>query len=194
MENCSRKIELLEQDADHFSLYVNWLYTSRISSVQKGVQKGDQDDDNLSINELGDLSDDEWEVLAGAYQLGGFLQDHDFRDATIDAMIQKKEIADNDYYVDLVSDVYAGTSSESPHRKHAVDLAIKIWHQYMFDTLAKREFPAHFIVDVLVAAGCKLRDGVQRLYIADFFANADPCAYHEHTVSNTPCYKKMRHF
>ena len=104
----------------------------------------------------------------------------------------EKMIAKNVHYTGLADDVYAVTSSKSPHRKLAVDLAINVWDRDVFETLAMREFPEEFIVDILVIAGCKLRDEVEELCIPDFFANASPCACHEHTISGTPCYKTKR--
>ncbi|KAF3036987.1 hypothetical protein E8E11_002811 [Didymella keratinophila] len=216
-ESYTSTIEMPDCDTEYIDIYVEWLYSGRMcvtkdpseepsekqSNADKfGDNKNDEkaesndsssdhtSDETAETDEHGIVQDAEWTTLAKCYALGSFLQDTGFRDATIDAIMEKM-VCDDLVYADLAKDAYAVPSTDSPHRKLAIDIAINVWPREMFAIVADRECPPRFQTDLITAMGNLLRDcgraGGQS--VADFFASVKPCQYHEHTMTGTPGYR-----
>ncbi|KAF2102654.1 hypothetical protein NA57DRAFT_27179, partial [Rhizodiscina lignyota] len=96
-------VELPETDVPQFTLYERWLYTSTIYS---------RSEDGLGVSE--------GRLLIESYFLGDMLQDADFKDAVIDAIINVL-IKDKIYATFWGKDIYENTPPESPLRKLTVD-------------------------------------------------------------------------
>ncbi|KAI9666701.1 MAG: hypothetical protein M1821_004637 [Bathelium mastoideum] len=186
----TRTIELPEDDEDTFELYLQWLYSTIIWSAN--IEDGNR--------EKG-ADDTEQTLLARAYTLGDKLQDSDFKDAVLDALMAKlvddEEIYNENYDQDAVhhEDPYGPSLS-----------AIKwVWNYTMPSSPARR-----VIIDYFTWHGCcpPLRSfNAADPTVATFFkdlaihlykrrspegpsplTNKGNCDYHEHGDSK-PCYK-----
>jgi hypothetical protein len=193
-ESATRTVILSEAIPQPFSIYVKWLYSRRFYITESDDIDCEEESDTLESGENG-----ERENLWDCYQLGDFLQDSDFKDAIIDALINKM-VVENCYPLYIAQAVYASSTAASPHRQWVVDCAIKFWSKPELDAVAEDavsesgDYPQEFRTDLFVAMSAHLRTGVKVTLVADFFQNLDTCKYHEHTKKNTPCYKtKHRH-
>lgn len=181
-----RTIKLPDCGVESFRKYAEWLYTGRMCTMS-------QDDDVESLYESGDVEDDEPSTFADCYALGLVLQDTDFRDNLIDAMVEAM-INKNIDNTDLPHCVYSSCSEDSPHRKLAVDLAVYTWDSTNFAQIPSEDYPVEFLSGLLSSVSELLEDGREQLSFAAFFEDTDLCAYHEHTTSKKPCYKVTRGF
>jgi hypothetical protein len=175
-EAATRMVELPDCDPDNFIVYAEWLYTGRMCTIAPG-------DYDLMLGAIKERA-----TLSGCYALGSFLQDSDFRDAVIDALVDMV-VCNNFTYTVPAKVVYDISSSKSPHRKLAVDFVVHCWSTDRFITILYGGHPAEYLTDLVVATGSKLRETVSIQSVQDFFAGVNLCQYHEHTVNNTPCYK-----
>lgn len=179
--------QLLLPDADTaiFRIYVNWLYTGRFN-ITGAYDKSSVTPDNPRA------IDHEWTRWRQCYELANFLQDSDCKDALIDMSIEKMT-SDEEYLEELPNLIYSTTQSQSPSRKFPVDIAINVWAKHIFRATNIVDYPAEFLADVVKEMGGKLRDTpVLEKGVQNFFGTINTCVYHEHTLTNTPCYKVKR--
>jgi hypothetical protein len=175
-----REIALPFADPDAFMVYSKFLYTLLFCVMKQGDRLPQ---DANSANDL------EWNRLAMCYQLGSLLRDVDFKDATIDAMIEKM-IVNNAPLVPLASAIYPFSNPESPHRELARDIFLVMWPRCRLVLLLDNDQPYHFRRDVLTMIGQKLEHGIGAQTIPGYFAGQENgCLYHEHARTNAPCYK-----
>lgn len=172
-------VNLPNVTAETFSIYAKWLYTGRAFLLNST----DDEDEGDDI---------EKRRLQNCYVLANFLQDLDFKDATIDVVIEN--IVDTKVsQQDLAQWIYPNSSEGSPHRTLAVDTFVNVWPR---DTWPECKYslgenvPPQFLFDVLANIGPNLENGIANVASpAEFFKNLDTCKYHEHTRVNQPCYK-----
>ncbi|KZM24652.1 uncharacterized protein EKO05_0007088 [Ascochyta rabiei] len=183
-EKTTRTVRLPDCDSTSFNIYLNWLYTGRVCITQEGDEKEVIDDDVQTI-------DYEWENWVMCFKIGDFLQDSDFKDAMIDAAIEKL-ISENIDYVEIPVGVYTFSQPTSRNRRLAVDLALNVWEEFRFQYVTNRNYPPEFLTDLITAMGGKLRAGSHMTRTNDFLRDIDTCEYHEHTTIGTPCCKTKR--
>ncbi|KAF2279433.1 uncharacterized protein EI97DRAFT_412463 [Westerdykella ornata] len=165
---------LEDDDPDTFLVYLHWLYRGTLP---------------VRIDEPGPLMNSEYLQLAKAYILGDKLQDGDFKDVVIDAMIDKcKSTASDGHRWFPVGPVlrcmYKNTPTSSKARRLLVD--IYVHHgpgHWTSDGAEQDEIPKDFLYEVTMAFMDKRdkneEDPTQR----------PTCAYHEHGPGETRCYK-----
>jgi hypothetical protein len=122
-----------------------------------------------------------WETL---YILGDFLQDTDFGDALIDAMVDWMTVTGKAPVL-LPTFVYSNSKLSSAHRTFAVDIYINPSGHDRFEE--DFGFSREFLCDVLKAIGPKLRTGIKGVAPKVWFKHSDACKYHDH--GDKPCYK-----
>lgn len=116
-EGQERKINLPEDDPQHFAAYVEWLYRSTI------VPKSTASAAEITKEEVAR----EHPYLARLYVLGEKLQDDGFCDSVMTAMIkyfaQRHTKQNVRYYfnISVVRIIYDGTMEDSPARKFLVE-------------------------------------------------------------------------
>jgi hypothetical protein len=180
------EISLPDVDAASFSIYVNWLYTGRFKIINStgGIQQ--------LMSEGSATTDDELTTLRQCFELADFLQDSDYKDALIDIFIEKMSATD-EYLEDLPKFIYPLTHAQSPARKLAVDVAVNMWNEKTYQGVDKAGYPAEFLADVLTKLGSKIRrfDIIYEYGPSIFFEEVG-CEYHEHTLTNSLCYKVKR--
>jgi hypothetical protein len=176
-----REIALPFADTDAFMVYNKFLYNLLFCSMKDGDRRSGE------ANSANDL---EWNRLVMCYQLGSLLRDVEFKDATIDAMIEKM-ISNNAPFVPLASAIYPFSNANSPHRELARDIFLVMWPRFRLACLLDNDQPDQFRRDVLNVIGQKLEHGLGAQTIPGYFADQrDECLYHEHRLTRTPCYKE----
>lgn len=177
------QIVLRSCDADSLRIYVNWLYTGQFKMTDGPAEN------SKAKTEIPAAIDREWTMWAQCYELANFLQDSDCKDALIDMSIEKMT-SDKEYVVELPSLIYLFSRSQSPSRKLAVEIALYIWSQETINGVDQANHPAEFLADV-VKAGLR-RNTSSTEGVRSYFKQMNTCVYHEHTLTNTPCYKVKR--
>ncbi|OCK76077.1 hypothetical protein K432DRAFT_408480 [Lepidopterella palustris CBS 459.81] len=168
-ESSERLVPLPDDHPSTFAVYRTWLYSGLLAT-------------------RGFSSLEEWEILCAAYILGEKLQDSEFKDTVIDAMIEK--INDEpalDFPPETVVEIYENTPPSSHARRLLVDL-------YSFAGKAtwlskeKREFLHE---DFLYALSVQFMKSKEKpVGILAPYQQQNTCAYHEHAARQ--CYKTKK--
>lgn len=181
-EKSTRTITLPEQDPEAFAIYIKWLYSGHFF-----IKEDDNEEEEYGHNDDGIL-DTEWENWSHSYKLGDFLLDEDFKDALIDMAIER--MRDEVHYVDLPSSIYDYSSTGSPHRQLALDVALHAWPNLEFNMVEKRAHPLEFLTDLVRIMGTKIRIGIEKRSTYELLSpDINTCRYHEHTPKGALCYK-----
>ncbi|KAI4910502.1 uncharacterized protein J4E92_010430 [Alternaria infectoria] len=165
-------------EPDLFRTWVKFLYTGR---VFVGGAENLMDNERKHYPELW-----AWE---GLYDLGVYLDDSDFRDALIDAMIDWM-CASCKVPMKFARCVYPLTAESSAHRKLGVDAFVNIGRRVPVANM--KSFPPDFMRDILREIMPNLREGLEWSSAVDWFKDMDSCHYHDH--GDNPCYKTKPRF
>ncbi|KAI6853114.1 hypothetical protein KC323_g9428 [Hortaea werneckii] len=172
-EGQERRISLLDDSAAAVDLYIQWIYNKRIFCRQplEEIEKGQE--------ELG--------VLIDGFIFGEKIQDGDFKDAIIDALIASvSTIGKEDRYWypsgEMVDRAYKGTPPGSPLRRLLIDMHV---HHGCRDWVEDGACP-EFLIDLV-------RD---LLNVCNVSHMSDPttqqvssCPYHHHG-DDFQCYRE----
>jgi hypothetical protein len=179
-------VKLPDHEPEDFGIYAKWLYAGRIFMSKSGdiyktknKQTGETIKNSLEYSRWGRL-----------YMLGDFLQDIDFKDAIVDAMIDLI-ILDNSWPSNLSSKVYPYSTMASPHRKFVVDVFSRSTEKNL-DNMRNNDLPSGFLVDLILAKNSKKDD--KNATNETWLKPKNACDYHEHTMSGFPCYKTKRNY
>ncbi|UKZ78420.1 hypothetical protein TrVFT333_006160 [Trichoderma virens FT-333] len=139
----SGSIALKEEDPEVFEVYLHWLYfeTLPVKNDNPGLE--------------GNI---EYVQLAKAYALGEFLQDVNFKDAVLDAILIKSRSAASDglnwYPVGpAIRHIYEGTPESSAARRLLVDMYT--YHglgEWLTKWANKDDLPKQFLLDLAIEA------------------------------------------
>lgn len=169
----SGSIALDEEDPEIFEIYMHWLYFETLPVR------------NDSPGPEGNI---EYVQLSKAYVLGEFLQDINFKDAVLDAMIVKSssEASDGQMWFpggSVIRYIYEGTPESSAARRLLVDM-----YTYHGDgDWLKEEAndpPKQFLLDLAIAVLTKRSRPFKSLG-----SGKGGCEYHEHQPDPNNCYK-----
>lgn len=175
-EAADRVINLPDDDPDVFRIYLHWLYRG---SIPCGWLKPET------------VSDVHYIHFAKAYVLGDKLQDEDFCDADIDAIIQMASVRGKDgrnFFPgrDAVRHLYDNTLPSSRGRRFLVALYLHHAEKDWFgDDKDRKVFGIEFLCDLAVA----FLDKTAYPDPLEVSAATDPCEYHHHDPSS-PCDRK----
>lgn len=154
-------VRLPEAESDAFELYVNWLYSSQLYT------KGQSDED-------------EYGQLVEAYVLGDWLQDPDYKDAVIDALIDK--IKDDPILpTGLAGTIWAHTAPGSSLRELVTDVYLsddEDWEEKM------KGIGLEALQEIIAA-----RMNSPLLLPPKMPYLVESCTYHEHKKAGKECYK-----
>lgn len=132
-----QRIPLPDDNALVVDLYLQWLYTRRIITRERLVgedkeakeekQCEEEKEDGVEKKEEEGMNGHEFEVLPGAFVFGEKVQDGDFKDAVVDALIHTVAAPDEKgvrWYpiAQSVDRAYTGTPAGSPIRRLLVDM------------------------------------------------------------------------
>lgn len=166
-----RIIRLPEDDPDSFDVYRHWIYSRAICSQGETT-------DLMETNK-------EWYLLADSYILGEKLQDADFKDAVLDAMIEKMEV-EKTFQTRLTLRLYKGTPKGSLIRQFMVDMHVWKAEDSWFAEHYRPHYDCESLFDIAAAF---VKQGIKKTSAEKPPFMKDRCLYHEHTRSGTPCYK-----
>jgi hypothetical protein len=159
-------------------LHVQWVYTRRIVIRKKPVEK--EADREACKN------GHEFDVLIGAFVFGEKVQDGDFKDAVIDALIHTVAVPDEEgscWYPtkQLVGRAYTGTPQGSPIRRLLVEMYTFHGRKDWLDGQKNVDF----LTDL---AECLLRDRREDSRALDSTTpDVSGCQYHHHG-EKSECY------
>lgn len=175
-ESKQRSIHLEDEDADTFELYLHWLYRGTLP---------------VRINEPGLVGNSEYLQMSKAYVLGDKLQDGDFKDVIIDAIIDKcKSIASDGRKWFPVGPVlrciYDNTPTSSEARRLLVDIYVHNGSgDWLSDWVKQDDIPKDFLLDITMAFLNKKEKNEEGPT-----HKSSTCAYHQHGLGETLCYKE----
>ena len=186
-EGQERMTELPEDNDKTFELYVQWLYTGKIWSMESPEKKDGRDDktENAELN-----------FLALAYCLGEKYQDCDFKDGVLDAMkAHLFEIRHSDYDWVMPAETIRVIWNNTPPHSRARRFILDCSTYFEFGCEQKTEFAGldphdfvsgEFFKDLAFAFASSACEDT----IADSpLEGPDGCIYHEHTAAEK-CYKR----
>lgn len=176
-----RVIYLPEHESEHFQIFVNFIYARHIFS-------SDPDEDQSS----GQHEDDkEWERLAQAYALGAYLQAADFKDAIIDAIIDKVCSSSILGLQNMHQIIYPNSPIGSGVRRLLVDIAVSRWPTSFLKSRPSRPEWSDFFQDIAVELHARRKP--QSIFSAEDqdLYKKNSCLYHEHinTTGVDGCYR-----
>lgn len=163
-----------EEDPAMANLWRLYLYTGKVFSHDEAV---DQDDPDLGNDTH---ADGEWTKLAHAYFFGRKVQDENFANACVTALIEKVQATER-FPTGIASEVYTYTSQGDKLRELIVDLHVWMGESTCLqapheDADAPMEFHQHARREARRAGGA-----VYKCVVYPW--ETDPCAYHEHSVT-----------
>lgn len=167
-------LTLKEEDPEVFEIYLHWLYCESLP-----VQN-----DNPGFE-----GNTEYVQLAKAYVLGEMLQDVNFKDAVLDAILIKSRTRASDGQTwfpvgPAIRYIYDGTPESSAARRLLVDLYTYNAHaDWLTQWANKDELPKEFLFDLAVATL-----GKRPCPPASLAQKAGACEYHEHAPDPNSCY------
>ncbi|KAM0244828.1 hypothetical protein ACHAQJ_010712 [Trichoderma viride] len=167
----SGSVTLKEEDPEVFEVYLHWLYCETLP-----VQ-------NDSPGQEGNI---EYEQLAKAYALGEMLQDVNFKDAVLDAIMIKSRSKASDgrcwYPIGpAIRYIYEGTPESSAARRLLVDMyTYQGRGEWLTEWVNKDDLPKEFLLDLAIAALNKRPQPLAH--------KKGSCEYHEHLPDPNSCY------
>lgn len=188
-EKEQRIVKLPDVKPETFSVYAKWLYTRRFFVMTDNDNLKDTDDDSTekSKNQI-ETYETELARIFDVYSMGDYLQDSDFKDATIDVIINGM-VQMKCYPLNFHGYIYPFSSKQSSHRSLAVELVLHVWAPSSLKYLRGENVPREFLADLAVAMGEKLRDAPKKMTPKEFFESKGACYFHDHSRMNTQCYK-----
>lgn len=170
-----RLVSLPEHEPDAFRLYLGWLYQKKIFVASVSLEK------KLECVILRGL-------LCHGYLLGVYIQDDDFQDAMMDAIIHITVSAGYFFASDLKS-LYTCTLDPSPIRRFMIDTIIYASGDTIVqvqDRIRTTDLGEEALRDIICAQMDLKASDTSSWLQAPFFK--DTCHYHVHGAEK-PCYK-----
>lgn len=214
-EGQKHRVPLPDDEASVVDLYLQWLYTRSIVIRERSLQEEREGKDEKegreevkdekeeseerekkeqgqeAEGEKGDKAErknrHEFNVLIGAFIFGEKVQDGDFRDAVIDALIHTAGSPDEKgtYWYPTgrtVDRAYTGTPEGSPIRRLLVDMHAFHGRRHWLDGQRNVDFLADL-------AGYLLRDRSEHSQTLDSTTpDVSGCQYHHHRGEKSVCY------
>ncbi|KAF2175249.1 hypothetical protein K469DRAFT_611324, partial [Zopfia rhizophila CBS 207.26] len=185
-ESKQRLVHLEDDDPDMFQLYLHWLYRGTLP---------------VRIDEPGPVGNSEYLQLAKAYILGDKLQDGDFKDVVIHAIIDKckSKASDGRHWFPvgvILRCVYDNTPESSRARRLLVDIYVhhgsgnwlSDWWQSGKVAYSRfyqpDDIPKDFLHDITIAFLDRRKEKEKRPT-----DNSSTCAYHQHGLEEMLCYR-----
>jgi hypothetical protein len=185
------RIPLPDDNTSVVDLYVQWLYTGRIvireRSVEEKRQEKEEKGEGEGEDQEGCKNGHEVDGLTGAFVFGEKVQDGDFKDAVIDALIHTVAAPDEKgvhWYptAQSVDRAYTGTPEGSPIRRLLVDMYTFHGKKDWLDGQRNVDFLADL-------AGCLLRERSEYSQALDSTTpDVSGCQYHHHDGERGECY------
>lgn len=182
-------------DTDIFEIYMKWLYSGRLcirAIEQVSVEEEDEgQNEDESQDEDDFVPDQEYNVIHDCYALAAKIQDDDFKDSLIDAVMVKLCEGSSCSMI-TPRTIYGHSPKGSAHRQFSVDCSLNFWDSDDRAQVVQSNFPKEFKNDLFLAMSDHLRDALVAANASLYFEALHPCAYHEH--GDDKCYKDEPRF
>lgn len=167
-------INLPDIIVEDFAVYAKFLYTGLLFTKESNVA--------------------ELARCLHLYKVATHLEAMDFRDATVDALIEtvldfRALKGQCRFTASHVMTIYAMTDEGSPLRKLAQNLCLQSKGPQSFEKKRMKDFPVDFQLDLLAAAAPFITSSIKSTDMPDPLDLENSCQYHEHTAFDKPCYK-----
>jgi hypothetical protein len=172
-ESKSRSVRLENEEPEVFQIYLHWLYLNTLP---------------VRIDSAGVAGNAEYLQLAKAYVLGDLLQDGNFKDVVLDAIIEKTKSTASDGLCwfpvgPVIRHIYDNTLESSVARGLLVDLYTNHGHgNWLYELASPEDLPKEFLYDLAIAVLDK-RTPKGTLH------QPDSCKYHQHIADKSVCYR-----
>lgn len=190
-EGASGSVDLPEVDAKAFAVYVKWLYTGHLY-LTGGPDEGLWDLGKYPVP-LRNTEELRW---VDCYRAGDYLQDADFKDALIDAVVQlynRTSYLEKRRMPTYFASVYNWTTTTSPHRNFVVDMCVAGFCTFdLVESFIKSANSSgnykKMVTDLLMAYAKTVIEEKP----TDPWTLEDMCKYHEHAADGGRCYREKR--
>jgi len=162
-------LKLPDDKPENIKVYVAWLYSNRIFTKPEG--------------EVSKESSVEVDGLIDAYVFGDKIQDSDFKDAIIDAIIEVSE-EDGWCYINARK-IWEYTPPGALIRRYMVDTFVWEGSEKWLEKVSY--FNQDFLIELGRALYKRIASPKDYTGVTPFVR--DSCLYHEHTSKGEPCYK-----
>jgi hypothetical protein len=177
-EKQDRTIKLPYCHPSTFNIYAKWLYSGQFCVIEDTEER--ETPLNLSA---------EWVSLKQSYIMADYVLSTDFKDAVIDAIIEKM-IDKNKCPTMVIELIYSRTTDKLPHRKVVREVMLKTWKDAQYQELRELNLTREDLLDLLIIVGTGSKGRyVHDTHMWDAFNHMIPCAYHEHTLTGAVCYR-----
>jgi len=184
------EIKLFDIEREAFEVYLKWIYTGRLFIRSLKTESAPVIDVEKQPERPSDLAwTEEWGRWGAAYALGQRLNDVDFKDACIDAAIEKlrQELRSARHVAQAIPNIiYTYSVDGSPARAFAVDLVLRQCTHADFEAIRKESAFPDFVGDLLVGTSKQFVMGMKQ---PDPLQGTNNCHYHEHSTVDAKCYK-----
>jgi hypothetical protein len=176
-EGQDQVISIEDWEPMHFDVFFQWTYERSIFTSDETI---------FTSGELGfSVQSAEWDLLAKAWTLGNYLQAMDFKDAIVDALVDKVAgTVVRGANQTMHSIIYPNSTPDDGIRELVVDIAASRWTEPYMKTLVADAASTEFFRDLSIAA--VKRRGIRT---AGEPWERGTCKYHEHVGVNKPCYR-----
>lgn len=162
-----------------FSVYAKFPYTGRLFTKEANVA--------------------ELARCLHLYKAANYLEEMDFRDAIVDALIEtvlefRALKGQCRFTVAQITTIYAMTEEGSPLRKFAQNLCLQSKGPQGFEKRRLKDFLMGFQLDLLTATAPFRTSSTKSSDMPDPLDLDQSCKYHEHTTLGTPCYKTKNQY
>lgn len=165
-----------ERSAAYFKIFVSFIYTGRIHTVSKSTESS------------------EWRLLSELWVLGQALQSTTFKDAVVDAMVERRTTLNkfhNKAYVIMAEHLQTLQQTRAGVGKLLVDTAVSARkHDVYTDELSDVPGCLHFYGEVVKGLDriCRRVESEEQVLLRA--TKGRVCVYHEHGTSEI-CHRKI---
>jgi allantoicase len=170
------RLRATEHSAEHFKFFVSFIYTGRIHTVTKSTERS------------------EWRLLSELWVLGDALESTTFKDAVVDAMLERRAMFNEFHdqaYVIMADHLQTPQQTRMGVGKLLVDTAVSARkHDIYTDKLSSMPGCLHFYGEVIKGLDRIRRRVESEQEVLLRATKGLDCVYHEHGT-NEICYRKM---
>jgi hypothetical protein len=189
-ESVDRCIQLRDFDPDSFRMFLHFLDTGLIFTIDQDMPRDAIEADSLRI------FNEELARCMRIYKLADHLEAQDFKDAIIDAVIEivaehRSRHPDTEVFFteEGVKFLYRCSTRGSPVRRFVVDWGILALDHTGYDPHKEFHDDDQFLCDLYVALRPFWIGEKDATELRDPFGAGCSCIYHEHWVLGKPCYR-----
>jgi hypothetical protein len=189
-------VKLRDIDTASFGVYVTWLYSKKMSTVDDttetleasktppGTVESTQD---RAARYIKSCRDNEWQLLCNCLVLADVLQDNTFHNATMDTFIETIANSKGSFPQEYGATLYTKLPPKSPALLFFYDLWAHVGPTSWISADTGRDWPSEYWGSLVKALLQKEEDRGKGLENAVRPWLASKCRYHKHKESEPKC-------